>query len=44
MGPIMVHYDLSILDVDGLIAKEPLSIIDRRLVKKQGKPSIEVLV
>ena len=35
---------LPLLNDDGLIAKEPVSIMDRRLVNHNGKPITEVLV
>ena len=43
-GPIDRYFPLPLLTDDGLLAKEPLSILDRRMVKKQGHVVIEVLV
>ena len=33
-GPVHAHSELPLLDADGVIAKEPLSILDRRMVKR----------
>ena len=44
VGPVESHIALPIIDVDGSIAKEPISILDRKMVKKQGTASTEVLV
>ena len=43
-GPISSHSKMPLLDTDGVIAREPISIIDRRMVRKQGTAHTEVLV
>ena len=44
VGPDRAQSQLPLLDDTGLIAKEPISILDRRMVKKQGQAVTEVLV
>ena len=43
-GPLLIHSELPLLDADGIIAREPVSILDRRMVKKHGSAHTEVLV
>ena len=44
IGPVVKQSALPILNDERPIAKEPVSILDRRLVNKQGKAVIEVPV
>ena len=44
VGPRTTPSSLPLLDDHGLIAKEPLCILDRRMVKKQGRAVTEVLI
>ena len=44
VGHLPSSSPLPVLTDEGLITKEPVSIVDRRLVNKHGKPVIEVLV
>ena len=44
VGHTPTQSHLPLLDDQGLIAKEPLSILDRRIVKKHGQAVTEVLV
>ena len=43
-GPVIAPSPLPVLNDEGLLAKEPVRILDRRLVNKQGKAATEVLV
>ena len=43
-GPILSQFEMPFLDVDGVLAKKPISILDRRMVKKHGVAATEVLV
>ena len=44
IGPLLAYFELLMVDGDSVIAKEPISILDRRIVKKQGRAHTEVLV
>ena len=44
VGHATTQSQLPLLDDQGLLAKEPLSILDRRIVKKRGQAVTEVLV
>ena len=44
VGSLTVQSPLPVLTEERVIAKEPISIVDRRLVNKHGKPVTEVLV
>ena len=44
VGHATTQSQLPLLDDQGLLAKEPLSILDRRIVKKKGQAVTEVLV
>ena len=44
IGPAQGQSHLPLLDDSGSIVKEPLSILDRRLVKRHGQAATEVLV
>ena len=44
MGPVITPSPLPLLNEEGLIAKEPVRILDRRMVNRQGKAATEVLV
>ena len=44
VGPMVVHTPLPMLTEDGLLIKEPVVIIDRRIGKHNGKAVTEVLI
>lgn len=44
MGHEPVQNSLPLLDTAGMIAKEPLAVLDRRMVKRRGQACTEVLV
>ena len=44
VGPLPIQSPLLVLTEEGVIAKERINIVDKRLVNKQGKPVTEVLV
>ena len=44
LGQAHAQSQLPLMDRDGLIAKEPLAILDRRMTKRRGRACIEVLV
>ena len=44
IGHHSTQSDLPLLDGDGLISKEPVAILDRRLNKRKGRAITEVLV
>ena len=44
VGALHHQSSLPVLTEEGVIAKEPISIVDRHLVNKQGKPVTEILV
>ena len=44
IGKRTVQFDLPLMDVDGVISKEPIAILDRRINKRKGKAITEVLV
>ena len=44
MGTHTVQFELPLLDADGVLSKEPIAILDRRLNKRRGKAITEVLV
>ena len=44
MGVAKTQSHLPLLDDQGVLAKEPISIMDRRLVKRRGQALTEVLV
>ena len=43
-GPIVTQSLLPLLNDDGVLDREPVSILDRRMVKRQGKAITKVLV
>ena len=43
-GLVQSSSELPFLDADGVIAKEPISILDRRMVKRQGVAVTEILM
>ena len=44
IGHHPVQSQLPLLDVDGVISKEPIAILDRRIGKKRGHAVTEVLI
>ena len=44
VGHATTQSQLPLLDTDGLISKEPIVILDRRMIKRRGRPCTEVLV
>ena len=44
VGTVNTQFELSMLDDTGSIIKEPISILDKRFVKKHGQVVIEVLI
>ena len=44
MGKHSVQSELPLLDVDGVLSKEPIAILDRRINKRKGRAITEVLV
>ena len=43
-GPIVTQSPLPLLNDDGVSDREPVSLLDRRMVKRQGKAVTKVLV
>ena len=44
VGPVLKQSPLPVLNDEGLLAKEPVSILDRRLVNNHGVAATEVLI
>ena len=44
MGVVPVQSQLLLLDVDRVLSKEPITIMDRRINKRKGRVVTEVLV
>ena len=44
VGQVLVQSELPIMDADGLIVKEPVKILDRRMVKQGNHAGTQVLV
>ena len=44
VGTALTQYQLPLMDAEGVIAKEPVAILDRRMNKKRGRLCTEVLV
>ena len=38
------QFQLPLLDTDGVLTKEPITLLDRRMVKRRGRAVTEVLV
>ena len=44
MGKMLTQFQLPLLDNDEVLAKEPIAVLDRRMVKRRGRAVTEVLV
>ena len=44
IGKEPTQFDLPLLDADGVLAKEPIAVLDRRMNKRRGRLITEVLI
>lgn len=44
MGKALVEFQLPLLDSDCVLMKEPIAILNRRIIKRRNQAVIEVLI